>query len=68
MVDASYLYRSYGMAGGMTGGARRGRGSSESVCKMVFTLTSDERCNCQVTTRKQIARERIPRILRVPNS
>jgi len=26
------------MAGGMVGGARRGGGSSESVCKMVFNL------------------------------
>ena len=52
----------------MSGGAKRGRGSSESVCRMVFTLTSHESFNCQVTTRKSIARERIPRILRIHNS
>jgi len=50
------------MTGGMAGGARRGGGSFESV------LTSHERFNCQVITRKIIARERIPRILRIPNS
>jgi len=56
------------MADGMAGGARRGGVSSKTVCKMIFTLTSHERFNCQVTTRKKIARERIPRKLRIPNS
>jgi len=54
-IDSTVIHR-FGMAGGMVGGARRGGGSSESaVCKMVFTLTSHERLNCQVTTRKKIA-------------
>jgi len=40
----------------MVGDARRGGGSPESaVCKMVLTLPSHERLNCQVTIRRKTA-------------
>ena len=37
LINSTFIHR-FGMSGGMVGGARRGGGSCESVCKMVFTL------------------------------
>ena len=68
LINCTVIH-SFGMAGGMAGDARRGRWSSEYVGKIVFTLSShDERSNCYIRVRKEIAREGIATIHRIPNS